>query len=82
MKMSKTRRTESRSDDAMSAIAEIQRAILFLPEVEFAQLREWISELDWEKWDKQIQADSDEGALDFLISEALEAKEGGALQEL
>ncbi|WP_419927005.1 hypothetical protein [Candidatus Poriferisocius sp.] len=68
--MSKTRRTESRSDDAMSAIIEIQRAILVLPEVEFAQLREWVSELDWEKWDKQIQADSDEGALDFLIHEA------------
>ncbi len=82
MTMSKTRRTESRSDDAMSAIIEIQRAILVLPEGEFAQLREWISELDWEKWDKQIQADSDEGALDFLIHEALEAKEDGALQEL
>ncbi len=81
MTMSKTRRTESRSDDAMSAIIEIQRAILVLPEVEFAQMKEWISELDWEKWDRQIQADSDEGALDFLIHEALEAKEDGALQE-
>lgn len=80
--MSETKRTGSRSDDAISAIAEIQRAILVLPEVEFAQLREWISELDWEMWDKQIQADSDEGALDFLISEAFEAKEDGALQEL
>jgi hypothetical protein len=80
--MSETRRTEPRSDDAVSAIAEIQQAILVLPEVEFEQLREWISDLDWEKWDKRIQADSEEGALDFLISEALEAKEDGALQEL
>lgn len=82
MTMSETRRTEPRSDDAVSAIAEIQQAILVLPEVEFEQLREWISDLDWEKWDKQIQADSEEGALDFLISDALEAKEDGALQEL
>ncbi len=82
MTMSETRRTGSRGDDAVSAIAEIQRAILVLPEGEFAQLRDWISDLDWQKWDEQIQADSDEGALDFLIAEALEAKEDGALQEL
>ncbi len=69
-------------EEAMARLAEIQQAILVLPEAEQAQLREWFSELDWEKWDKQIEADVDEGALDFLISEALEAKEDGALQEL
>jgi len=69
-------------EKAMARLAEIQQAILVLPEAEHAQLREWFSELDWEKWDKQIEADVDEGALDFLISEALEAKEDGTLQEL
>ncbi len=69
-------------EEAMARLAEIQQAILVLPEAEQAQLREWFSELDWERWDKQIEADADEGALDFLISEALEAKEDGALQEL
>ena len=72
----------SGGDKVLSDLTEIQQAILVLPEGEFEQLREWISDLDWEKWDKQIQADSKEGALDFLISEALEAKEDGALQEL
>lgn len=69
-------------EKAMSRLAEVQQAILVLPEAEQAQLREWFSELDWERWDKQIEADADEGGLDFLIAEALEAKEDGTLQEL
>ena len=67
---------------AMSTLAEIQQAILVLPEAEQAQLREWFSELDWKRWDKQIEADADEGRLDFLVADALEAKEDGTLQEL
>lgn len=69
-------------EKAMSRLAEIQQAILALPEAEQAQLREWFSELDWERWDRQIEADADEGALDFLVADALEAKEDGTLQEL
>lgn len=69
-------------EKAMSRLAEIQQAILVLPEAEQAQLREWFSELDWERWDRQIEADADEGALDFLVADALEAKEDGTLQEL
>ena len=40
-----------------------------------------MSELDWERWDAQIKLDSDSGKLDFLESEALEAKRDGALIE-
>ena len=71
----------SGGDEAVSAVAEVQRAIFVLPEAEFAQLREWISELDWERWDRQLEADALDGRLDFLIAEALEAKEDGTLQE-
>lgn len=35
---------------------------------------------DWDKWDKQIEADSKSGKLDFLIAEA--KKEKGKLKEL
>ncbi|MCY3863669.1 MAG: hypothetical protein OXG67_17155 [bacterium] len=70
------------SDGSASTVSDIQQAILGLPEDEYAQLREWFSDLDWERWDKQIEADADEGALDFLIADALEAKEDGTLQEL
>jgi hypothetical protein len=66
----------------MSNITEIQQAILALSKADYLQLRHWFSELDWEKWDEQIEADSENGKLDFLIAEAIEAKEKGTLKEL
>lgn len=66
----------------MSRIAKIQQEILSLPQADYVQLRQWFSELDWEKWDRQIESDSDAGKLDFLIDEALEEKEKGTLKEL
>ena len=59
----------------MSNITEIQQAILALSEADYVQLRQWLNELDWEKWDRQIEADSENGKLDFLITKAFEAKE-------
>ena len=66
----------------MSTIAEIQQAILALPENDYVRLREWFSELDWKKWDEQIEADSQDGKLDFLVAQALEAKSKGTLLDL
>ena len=66
----------------MPSIAEIQQAILVLPEDEFARLREWLSELDWERWDKQIEADSESGQLDVLIGEAGETDTLGSIDDL
>lgn len=67
----------------MSTISEIQEAILALREPEFAELKKWLSGMEaerrWEEWDEQIEADSDAGKLDFLVSEALEAKANGTL---
>ena len=66
----------------MSNITEIQQAILALPEADYLQFRQWFNELDWEKWERQIESDSENGKLDFLIAEALEAKEKGTLKDL
>lgn len=66
----------------MSHITKIQKEILALPHADYMQLRQWFNELDWEKWDRQIEADSDAGKLDFLISEALEEKKNGTLKDL
>ena len=66
----------------MSSVTEIQQAILSLPESDYLQLRNWFNELDWEKWDRQIETDSENGKLDFLIAEAFEAKEKGKLKDL
>ena len=56
----------------MSRIAKIQQEILELSQTDYIQFRQWFSELDWEKWDQQIESDSEAGKLDFLIDEALE----------
>ena len=66
----------------MSNITEIQQAILALPEADYLQFKRWFSELDWAKWDRQIEVDSESGKLDFLVAEALEAKEKGTLKNL
>jgi hypothetical protein len=66
----------------MAKVDDIKMAIESLPEEEFAELREWLSEKDWEKWDRQIEKDSESGKLDFLIEEALEEKRMGKLKDL
>ena len=66
----------------MSNVAEIKAAIEILHEEEYVQLRQWFSERDWQKWDKQIEADSGSAKLDFLIKDALNEKQQGKLKEL
>lgn len=66
----------------MASIAKIQEEILALSETDYQQLRQWLNELDQDEWDRQIEADSNAGKLDFLIAEALEAKEKGTLKNL
>ena len=66
----------------MTSIAKIQEDILALSETDYLQLRQWFNELDRDEWDRQIEADSNAGKLDFLIAEALEAKEKGTLKNL
>ena len=66
----------------MLKVAKIKTAIEELPEKDFVQLRQWFSEKDWQKWDRQIEVDSESGKLDFLIEEALDEKSKGQLKEL
>jgi hypothetical protein len=66
----------------MLTIEEIKTAIDALPEQEYISLRNWFSEKDWEKWDREIIEDSDAGKLDFLIQEALHEKSCGTLRAL
>ena len=63
-------------------IAKIQEEILGLSKTDYQQLRQWFNELDWDEWDRQVEVDSNAGKLDFLIAEALEAKEKGTLKNL
>ncbi len=66
----------------MSKIEELKTEIERLPQEEFTELIRWLSEKDRERWDKEIEADSEAGKLDFLMREALEEKAKETLKDL
>ena len=66
----------------MTRIEEIEKAVASLPVEEYRQFREWFLERDWAQWDKQIQADSESGKVDFLVKEAMNEKSQGKLRDL
>ena len=65
----------------MTSVSEIQQAILTLDESDYRDLIQWINELDWERWDAQIEADSESGKLNFLEAEAFAAKRDDILSD-
>lgn len=66
----------------LATVTDIQIAIESLPRAEYKNLWQWFSETAWEKWDTQIETDSNTGKLDFLIEEALNEKQQGKLVAL
>ena len=66
----------------MSKIDELKEDIEKLPSEELAELFRWLSEKEWRSWDKEIEADSQAGRLDFLVREAREEKAKGTLKEM
>ena len=64
----------------MSKIDELKADIERLPSGELAEL--FPSEKEWESWDKEIEADSQAGRLDFLVREARAEKAKGTLKEM
>ena len=55
----------------MSTLGEIQQAILDLPEADFETLSKWFSELEWDRWDAEIEKDCHDGRLGFLRSKTV-----------
>ena len=66
----------------MSKVDKLKTEIEGLPKEEFAELVRWLSEKEWERWDKEIEADSQAGELDFLVREAMDEKAKGTLKDL
>ncbi len=63
----------------MRKVEEIEDQIQKLSREEFAELRDWVLERDWNAWDAQIEADAKSGKLEKLVSEArAEYKSGRA----
>lgn len=55
----------------MSSLEQIEAAILTLPLDEFQRLRQWLSDLDYQRWDEQLEKDIEDGKLDTLAEEAI-----------
>jgi hypothetical protein len=68
--------------DGMSKIDRLKAEIESLPSEEIAEIFRWLSEKDWEKWDREIEADSESGRLEFLVREAHDEKSKGTLKDL
>ncbi|MEW6352551.1 MAG: hypothetical protein AB1646_26185 [Thermodesulfobacteriota bacterium] len=66
----------------MMKLEELETAVDALPEGEYREFRRWFLEKDWDRWDKEIEEDSQAGRLDFLVKEALDAKKEGKLRDL
>jgi hypothetical protein len=68
--------------DIENEIEHLENRILKLDHNSFATLRDWLIELDNDRWDKQLEADSNSGKLDFLINTALAEHEAGKTRDL
>lgn len=66
----------------MSKVDDLKAEIGRLPAREVAEIFRWLSQQDWERWDKEIEADSAAGKLDFLAREAREEKSKGNLKDM
>lgn len=59
----------------LTAVEEIESAILKLSPQDVSKLTEWVLDLDEQNWDRQIERDVALGKLDFLAKEALDELE-------
>jgi hypothetical protein len=66
----------------MTQIELLKQHIVELDDDSFSQLRDWLIEFDQTRWDKQLEADSNAGKLDFLINAALAEHEAGKTKDL
>lgn len=66
----------------MTTVGDLQKAILELSESEYAELRRWMVDEDWERWDKEFEEDVKAGRLDALAADALKARDEGDIRPL
>lgn len=66
----------------MTKVELFEAEIRKLSAEEFAELREWLLERDWEVWDRQIESDGDSGKLDKLFEKPEAEHRAGKTREL
>jgi hypothetical protein len=66
----------------MSTLEQIEAAILTLPSEEFQQLRQWVLDVDYDRWDEQLEQDIADGKLEALAAEAIAEFTAGHCREI
>lgn len=66
----------------MLTLKQIEAAILELDPEEFQQLLEWFFEVDYQRWDEQLEQDIADGKLEDLAQEAIADFEAGNYRAL
>lgn len=66
----------------MSTLEQIEAAILTLPSEEFEQLRQWFFDLDYQRWDRKLEQDIEDGKLEVLAEEAIAEFQAGQFRVL
>jgi hypothetical protein len=67
---------------AMLTLEQIESAILQLSPDQFHQLLEWFLELDYQRWDEQLERDIADGKLEALAEEAIADFETGSYRAI
>ena len=66
----------------MSTLEQIEKAILTLPSEKFQRLRQWFFDVDYQRWDEQVEQDIAEGKLEALAEEAIAEFNEGRCREI
>lgn len=66
----------------MTKLEQLESEIQKLSADEFAQLREWLLELDAESWDRQIEQDAASGKLDKLFEKSVVDHRAGKSRQI
>ena len=66
----------------MSTLEQIEEAILTLPSEKFQRLRQWFFDVDYQRWDEQLEQDIAEGKLEALAEEAIAEFNAGRCREI
>ena len=66
----------------MSNLEQTKAAILSLPSNEFEKLKQWLLDLDYQRWDEQLEQDIAEGKLEAFAQEAIAEFETGHCREI
>jgi hypothetical protein len=66
----------------MLTLNQIEAAILTLSSDEFQRLRQWVLDVDYQRWDEQLEQDIADGKLEALAEEAIAEFKAGHCREI